>query len=103
MKYLTEITSGVSIDLPLFYWSFYVDIRSNSTTPRRVALARMFKEAGLRSPGTQLTKVQLEMSVRGRRTEANLSANQTNMYESSILRKPCSAMQQQSVTDRRTK
>ena len=42
-------------------------------TPRRVALARMFKEAGLRSPRTQLhvTKVQIEISVRGRRTEAN--------------------------------
>ena len=49
---------------------FYVDIRSNITTPRRVALARMFKEAGLRSPRTQLTKVQIEISVLGRRTEA---------------------------------
>ena len=49
---------------------FQVDIRSNSTTPRRVALARMFKEAGLRSPRTQLTKVQIEISVLGRRTEA---------------------------------
>ena len=35
-------------------------------TPRRVALARMFKEAGLRSPRTQLTKVQIEISVLGR-------------------------------------
>ena len=48
-----------------------VDIRSNSTTPLRVALARMFKEAGLRSPRTQLTKVQIKISVRGRRTEAS--------------------------------
>ena len=47
-----------------------VDIRSNSTTPQRVALGRMFKETGLRSPGTQLTKVQLEISVKGRHTEA---------------------------------
>ena len=47
------------------------DIRSNSTTPRRVALARMFKEAGLRSPRTQLTKVKTEISVQGRHTEAN--------------------------------
>ena len=30
----------------------------------------MFKEAGLRSPRTQLTKVKIEISVRGRRTEA---------------------------------
>ena len=30
----------------------------------------MFKEAGLRSPRTQQTKVQIEISVRGRRTEA---------------------------------
>ena len=45
-----------------------VDIRSNSTTPRRVALARMFKEAGLRSPRTQL--IQIEMSVLGRHTQA---------------------------------
>ena len=74
MKYLTEITSGVGIDL---YWSFYVDIRSNSTTPRRVALARMFKEAGLRSPRTHLTKVQIEMSVRGRRTEASICRHST--------------------------
>ena len=49
-----------------------VDIRSNSTTPWRVALARMFKEAGLRSPRTQLTKVQIEISVQGRRSEASL-------------------------------
>ena len=48
-----------------------VDIRSNSTTRRRVALARMFKEAGLRSPHTQLTKVQREISVRGWRTGAS--------------------------------
>ena len=47
-------------------------IRSNSTTPQRVALARMFKEAGLRSPRTQLTKVQIGISVQGRHTEANL-------------------------------
>ena len=31
----------------------------------------MFKEAGLRSPHTQLTKVQIEISVQGRHTEAN--------------------------------
>ena len=31
----------------------------------------MFKEAGLRSPRTQLTKFQIEISVRGQRTEAN--------------------------------
>ena len=49
-----------------------VDIWSNSTTPRTVALARMFKEAGLRSPRIQLTKVQIEISVQGRRTEAIL-------------------------------
>ena len=42
----------------------YADIRSYSTTPRRVALARTFKEAGLRSPRTQLTKVQIEISVK---------------------------------------
>ena len=48
-----------------------VDIQSNSTTPGRVALACMFKEAGLRSPRTQLTKVQTEISVRGWRTEAS--------------------------------
>ena len=42
-------------------------------TPRRFALARMFKEAGLRSPRTQLTKVQIEISVRGRRTEATFT------------------------------
>ena len=47
-----------------------VDIRSKRTTLRRVVLARMFKEAGLRSPRTQLTKVQIEISMRGRRTEA---------------------------------
>ena len=41
----------------------YVDIPSNSMTLRRVALARMFKEAGLRSPRTQLTKVKIENSV----------------------------------------
>ena len=40
-------------------------------TPRRVALARMFIEAGLRSPHTQLTKVQIEISVQGRHTEAS--------------------------------
>ena len=51
-------------------WSFYVDKRSNSKTPRRVALARMFKEAGLRIPRTQLTKVQIKISVRWRHTEA---------------------------------
>ena len=61
---LTESTSGVCMD---YYWSFYVDIRSNNTTPRRVALARIFKEAGIRSPRTQLTKVQIEISVQGRR------------------------------------
>ena len=49
---------------------FYADIRNNITNPRRVALARMFKEAGLRSPRTQLTKVQIAISVQGRRTEA---------------------------------
>ena len=42
-----------------------VDIRSNSTTPGRVALARMFKEARLRSPRTQLIKVEIEISARG--------------------------------------
>ena len=30
----------------------------------------MFKEAGLRSPRTQLTKFQIAISVQGRRTEA---------------------------------
>ena len=49
-----------------------VDIRSNSTTLRRVALACMFKEAGLRSPRTKLTKVQIDITVRGRRTEAKI-------------------------------
>ena len=55
-----------------YYWSFNVDIRLYSTTRslRGDALERMFKEAGLRSPRTQLTKVQREISVRGRRTEA---------------------------------
>ena len=48
-----------------------VTIRSNSTIPQRVALARTFKEAGLRSPRTQLTKVQIEISVQGRHTEAS--------------------------------
>ena len=41
-------------------------------TPVRVALARMLKEAGLRSPRTQLTKVQIEISVQGRCTEASI-------------------------------
>ena len=64
---------------------FNVDIRSNSTTPRRVALARMFKEAGLRSPRTlccvtQLTKVQIEISVGGRRTEARGSQGQVYQF-----------------------
>ena len=49
----------------------YADIRSNIATPRRFALARMFKEAGLRGPHTQLTKVQIAISVQGRRTEAS--------------------------------
>ena len=31
----------------------------------------MFKEAGLRSPRTQLTEVQIEISVRGRCTGAS--------------------------------
>ena len=57
---------------PIACTFLYADIRSNSTTPRRVALARMFKEAGLRSPRTQLTKVKIEISVLGRRTEATL-------------------------------
>ena len=55
--------------------SLCVDILSNSTTPRRVALARMFKEAGLRSPRTQLTKVQIEISVQGRHKEARFGAD----------------------------
>ena len=38
----------------------------------------MFKEAGLRSPRTQLTKVQIEISVRWRRTEA------TSQYDTHI-------------------
>ena len=50
----------------------FVDIRSYSMNPRRVTLARIFKEAGLRSPHTQLTKVQIEFSVQGRHTEARL-------------------------------
>ena len=50
---------------------FYADIQNNITTHRRVALVRMFKEAGLRSPRTQLTKVQIAISVQGRRTEAS--------------------------------
>ena len=65
-----ENSSGdfdISINARTF---LYADIRSSSTTPRRVALARMFKEAGLRSPHTQLTKVKIEISVLGRRTEA---------------------------------
>ena len=57
---------------------FYVDIRSNSTTLRRVALARIFKEAGLRSPRTQLTKVQIAISVRGRHTEASVNQDQAS-------------------------
>ena len=54
-----------------------VDIRSNSTTPRRVALARMFEEAGLKSTRTQLhvTKVQIEISVQGGHTEARFGAD----------------------------
>ena len=58
-----------SINVCLYF--LCVDMRSSSTTPRRVALARMFKEAGLRSPRTQLTKVQIEISVQGRLTEAS--------------------------------
>ena len=50
---------------------FYVDIHSHSTTPQRVARVRTFKETGLRSPRTQLTKVKIEISVRGRPTVAN--------------------------------
>ena len=46
-------------------------------TPRRVALARMIKEAGLRSPRTQLTKVKIEISVKGRRTEASRGTQST--------------------------
>ena len=55
---------------------FYVDIHhahSNSITPWMVAPARTFKEAGLRSPRTQLTKVKIEISVPGRCTEAILN------------------------------
>ena len=48
----------------------YADVRSNIATPRRFALARMIIEAGLRSPRTQLTKVQIAISVQGRCTEA---------------------------------
>ena len=47
----------------------YADIRSNIATHRRFALACIIKEAGLRSPRTQLTKVQKAISVQGRHTE----------------------------------
>ena len=60
------------------------DIWSNSMTPGRVALACMFKEAGLRSPRTQLTKVQIEISVQGRHTEANFTCAFLNMGRSFI-------------------
>ena len=51
---------------------FYMQLYGVTVRPlRRVALARMFKEAGLRSPRTQLTKVQIEISVRGRHKEAS--------------------------------
>ena len=33
----------------------------------------MFKEAGHRSPRTQLTKIQIAISVQGRRTEARVT------------------------------
>ena len=56
------------------------DIRSNSTTPRRVVLARMFKEAGLRSPRTQLTNVQIEINVRGRCTDATIRPIERHPY-----------------------
>ena len=56
----------------------YADIRSKSTTPQRVALASMFKEAGLRSPRTQLTKVKIEISVLGQRTEARSLVDRTS-------------------------
>ena len=58
----------------------YADIRSNIETPRRVALVRIFKEAGLRSPRTQLTKVQIAISVGGRRTEA-IATPPTNVLQ----------------------
>ena len=64
---LSDNSGYISINARTF---LYADKPSNSTTPRRVALARMFKEAGLRSPRTQLTKVKMEISVQGRRTEA---------------------------------
>ena len=46
----------------------------------------MFKEAGLRSPRTQRTKVKIEISVRGRRTEANtrLEAPQSIISDNNV-------------------
>ena len=61
-----------------------VDIRSNSTTLRRVALARMFKEAWLRSPRTQQTKVQIDITVRGRRTEAKIIYDKSKQILASL-------------------
>ena len=45
------------------------DIRRDSATPRRVVLVCTFKEAILRSPRTQLKKVQIEKRLRERHTE----------------------------------
>ena len=45
----------------------------------------MFKEAGLRSPRTQLTKVKIEISVRGRRTEARMLTLHL-LYNKGIIR-----------------
>ena len=53
--------------LHLFYWV----VSARSYRYAAIVFSRMFKEAGRRSPGTQLTKVQIEISVRGRRTEAD--------------------------------
>ena len=49
----------------------YADIQRNTATPRRDVLAHIFKEARLRSSCTQLTKVQITISVQGRHTEAS--------------------------------
>ena len=53
----------------------YNCIHSNSATAQRVMVPLLgtFKKAGLRSPRTQLTKVQVEISVWGRCTEAKSS------------------------------
>ena len=46
-KQISPDLSGVSGDFRIVCrMILYADIQSNSTTPRRVALARMFKEAG---------------------------------------------------------